>query len=123
MTDLAEFLLARLGEDAAVARACEEEGDTSALSWNAAAEPGMSESMDKIHDHVQRWDALRVLAECEAKRYIVRMCSELLRAFDDREGGMWPDVNRRERTHAFAFLAHLALPYADHEAWREEWRP
>lgn len=56
------------------------------------------------------WGPDRVLAECEAKRRIVDACQNV------------------EQVHAAEFLADrmlafLALPYADHPDYREEWRP
>jgi hypothetical protein len=50
-------------------------------------------------NHIARWDPARVLAECEARRRIVTECG-------------WETVMR-----------HLALPYADHPDYRDEWRP
>jgi len=50
----------------------------------------------------------RVLAECDAKRRIVEMGGHL------RNGGL---VEGR------ILLGYLALPYADHEQFQEEWRP
>ena len=49
-----------------------------------------------------RHDPARVLAECEAKRQIVQNAQD---PGDD------------------LFVAILALPYADHPDYREEWRP
>ena len=54
----------------------------------------------------------RVLAECDAKRRIVELA--------DR------DDNWRYGMHSEAIgevLRLLALPYADHPDYREEWRP
>ena len=63
----------------------------------------------------------RLRAECEAKRVIVRICDDLLRSFNHEPTAPWPDVNRRERQHASVILESLALPYAEHPDYREEW--
>jgi len=51
----------------------------------------------------------RVLAECETKRRIVELCAYWQRPVDGLDG---EDI-----------LRLLALPYADHPDYREEWRP
>lgn len=56
----------------------------------------------------------RVLAECGAKRRIVEMAWHHL-GDDDYAWGM--EEAKRQ------ILAVLALPYADHPDYREEWRP
>lgn len=106
---VAEFLLARITEEQAAAQACADAGDTCALKWNATTEPGMSEQMDHVHDHVSRWDSVRVLAECEAKRRIVEQIDRNVR---DVPTG-WSE----------RILELLALPYADHPDYDEGWRP
>lgn len=55
----------------------------------------------------------RALAECEAKRRIVDALSEQI------------DLSHHEQTIADAryMLRFLALPFADHPDYREEWRP
>jgi hypothetical protein len=88
---------------------------------------------DDEYNHATRWSPARVLAECEAKRRIVQQCLDLVASFGDWDaaaaagaGGrnLWPgDVSRRERSHAHAILDAMALPYADHPDFREEWRP
>lgn len=54
--------------------------------------------------HIARHDPARILAECEAKRAIV--------AYDHVDLATYIDMTRL-----------LALPYADHPDYREEWRP
>jgi hypothetical protein len=53
----------------------------------------------------------RVLAECEAKRRIVEYCPSA-----SEEGDTWD-------TAFWRVLQILALPYADHPDYREEWKP
>ena len=83
MTDLADFLLARIAED-------EERGQSLVTQWfdvgNACQSCGT--------------DGARVIAECRAKRRIVEAYG----------GAVWP------------VLILLALPFADHPDYRQEWR-
>jgi hypothetical protein len=51
------------------------------------------------------WDPARVLAECAAKRRIVSFAADLTEEGTDD------------------LLRLLALPYADHPGYRQEWRP
>lgn len=64
--------------------------------------------------HIARHDPARVLAECEAKRRIVEQASE-----DHAEGG---GITSAEIALQHILCA-LALPYADHPDYREEWKP
>ena len=84
---LAEFLLARIDEDAERAR-------------RAAAES------DWVNDNMPLYGWYlddRVLAECDAKRRIVSWWYN-----DDIPDGL---------------LRDLALPYADHPDYQQEWKP
>ncbi|MCR6706565.1 MAG: DUF6221 family protein [Cellulomonas sp.] len=112
MTDLTEFLLARFDEDDAVARDPHE----SVRAERAA-------DMDRIE-----WDDCcgyvrlglgRMLAESEAKRRIVEECRASVERVDFWYGQGDQDVSSLPaRT-----LRLLALPYATHADYREEWRP
>lgn len=136
---LTDFLLARIAEDEAVARAASPGGWTyrgiDSISGSTLYDEMRSiASIDYDQDdyersvgrniyepeadangaHIARHDPARVLAECEAKRRIVE----------------WHDC---EPEHVWGcgacthdrpcVLALLALPYADHPDYREEWRP
>lgn len=71
-------------------------------------------AMDGLWDTGNEADfAERVLAECEAKRQIVAMEWHHL-GDDDYAWGM--EEAKRQ------ILVVLALPYADHPDYREEWR-
>lgn len=96
---LAEFLLARIAEDEAAARDPQ---------WLA-----LEYGVDSFGRDAFR---TRVLAECEAKRRIV----ELQAANDDDRHlpGFYYKAQMIER-----ILRALALPYADHPDYRQEWRP
>jgi hypothetical protein len=93
---LPEFLLQRIAEDERHARKLAESDRRPVLALAITV------------DHPQR-----ILAECEAKRRIVGLVGP---AHDERDepipGSGLPDV-----------LAALALPYADHPDYREEWKP
>lgn len=140
MTDLVEFLRARIAEDEQTARECVSVNDLARAAnggtlprWQIVDDgrtgtiegpPGIPRVKGGwVHEnrHITRWDPARVLAECEAKRRIVDMCARVIVAFTDKQ--MWPDVNRRERHHAALTLELLALPYTGHPDYREEWRP
>jgi len=95
--------------------------------------------------HIARHDPARVLAEVDAKRRIIDevaslphvyiddryfSCSQAVESPGDEPGSGCDDdgragqpcdcgLARRQTT----LLALLALPFANHESWREEWRP
>ncbi len=104
MSDLTEFLLARIAEDE---RAAHRIALPLALTGAKGAVVGPG----------------RVLAECEAKRRIVARALTL----DEQAQSLPPDS-----THTASFegqalawrvaLRFLALPYADHPDYREEWQ-
>lgn len=111
MTDLAEFLLARIAEDEAVLvavlrdRPDWEVEDSSIID----ATPGTGDQLyvahargEYISRHIARWDPARVLAECETKRRLIEL---------GEKDSYWDDV-----------LRLLALPYADHPDYRDVWR-
>ncbi len=106
---LVDFLLARIAEDEGVAQEC--------LSTHEPGEPWGYSHLPDDGQHISRWSPARVLAECEAKRRIVALEVEWLtemRAALDKLPGL---------RAGSLILAILALPYADHEDYREEWRP
>jgi len=134
---LSDFLLARIAEDEAVARAHGERHVwmTPGMNWGGEwsgtiypapltgyAEPGMIVPRS------------RVLAECEAKRRIVEL-HDYTRWVDvngptadvctdgevDVDGEPIAQPGRPQ--HPCATLIALALPYGDHPDYRPEWRP
>ena len=110
--DLADFLQARIAEDEAVARqlgqmwALVAEGDRSRL------DSGVREGMDAVFSVADGAPAdsapSRLVAELDAKRQIVARVT---------------DVARASCAVCDEVLALLALPYARHPDYREEWRP
>lgn len=117
MTDLAEFLLARIAEDEATARV--EQIDVTTFDDLAHGErvfvPGGPVT------NVER----RVLAECEAKRRIVER--HVLAPYRFESLGLTiptcEGCGTLEEDAPCPDLRLLALPYADHPDWREAWRP
>lgn len=104
---LADFLSARLDEDEAVARRATE-------FWAGAAG-----GQPEVVDHVFRHDPARVLAEVDAKRRIVEEHSPHPEVYGD----YCPSEDGRYRLDHCPTLRLLALPYAEHDDYREEWRP
>jgi hypothetical protein len=97
---LAGFLLARIAEDEA--------------AWSQTTDLVTRPDFAKLSRHM--------LAECEAKRRTV----ELLSDEQPLDQGHWEGHGADERwvaDHAPELLRLLALPYAGHPDWREEWRP
>lgn len=118
MTGLADFLLARIDEDEAPALALY----GAAGAWHLEkAEPAMAAGMLVTeHEHISIWNPDRVLAECEAK---VRIVEQGLEAEDAGEQAVQTPTEYG-RTIAYEdVLRALALPYADHPEFRDEWRP
>jgi len=114
---LTEFLLARIAEDEAAAAAAVSRRD-GIDSWEAVGSgtvvgPGydkvkhvmLPSSEDGAARHIARHDPARVLAECEAKWRIVK------------EWG-WS-----ETLDGDGLMRIMALPYADHPDYRQEWKP
>jgi len=126
MSDLTEFLSARIAEDEAVARAAHEgpwerEDDQVRMALIPAtsqtrvrANEWLCDSIsDADAEHIARYDPPRVLAECEAKRRIVEAAADYSPELEHGDNGEW----------AFGIVLRLlALPYVEHPDFREEWR-
>ena len=120
MSDLVEFLRARLDEDEQRARAAAEyQGYDRWVVSEVAYEgilvgslvDGMLGMATPTTRHIARWDPARVLAEVDAKRRIVDRC-EHYQTYEDYGWALADEV-----------LSLLALPYDCHPDYREEWRP
>lgn len=141
---LAEFLLQRIAEDDAVARAAtpsekwwnwDGAGDKSA-TVRAHEGPYIGSRMSNADATlIAVFDPARVLIECDAKRRIVEVVvgswpSEYIEqqllthrgphSLTDPETGK---VEMFEEWTTIRLLRLLALPYADHSDYRQEWRP
>jgi uncharacterized protein DUF6221 len=124
--ELDEFLLARIAEDKrfavdAAAAAGRDHWTVEDASAHGASAAGAAE-------FVARYDPVRVLAECAAKRRVVLTCREAqpdLTFLGTRPPGMadFPLAPGNERQLAALTLAQLALPYAEHHDYRPDWRP
>jgi hypothetical protein len=132
---LAEFLLARIDEDETVARESFYEGqhwyaeEESVQSWPGGEDDDRVWMADRKRDaqHVVNWQPVRVLAECEAKRGVVGLLAIAEEQYQATRLGAadYADVARAQITRDALLRAvqFLALPYADHPDYREEWRP
>ena len=111
MTDLVGFLLTRI----------EEEAERAQFMLNASDRWAWA------------WPPERVLAECEAKRRIIKLhplqlkvwpyceCSVERGVSIDRMLEVYPDTDGRD--WPCPTLRALAAPYAGHPDYREEWKP
>lgn len=115
MTTLTDFLLARIAEDEAAARKSRPMGH---LSRRDATKLWVDEDGGYAHVAVMSG---RVLAECEAKRRITL------------QHGHWTGTNLKPDDGCISCDADepwpcltirlLALPYATHPGYRQEWKP
>jgi hypothetical protein len=118
---LTDFLLARITEDEAWARAASE-GDgyqnwdtpsTGVVQLAGGDLDGLVPTSRAAAEHIVRHDPARVLADCDAKRRIVMAPQP--DSGTDFSGGVCT---------AFAWVHKiLALPYAGHPDYRDKWRP
>ena len=108
MTDLVAFLLERIAEDEASARRAAE----GLAVMNATGLQVMGREV---------YIPARVLAECDAKRQIVEAAAIGL-DFGGQSNWAYDPYEDHAPEFAEFVLAALALPYADHPAFREEWR-
>lgn len=108
MTDLTDFLLARIAEDERMAQVSHGVGDGDhelRRAWPEGLLVGRG----------------RVLAECVTKRRIVELAKGSIHRLADAAAEEWGIPH--EDTYADEMLLRfLALPYADHPAYRSEWR-
>jgi hypothetical protein len=110
VNELAEFLLARIDEEGSLANSAHKDAQTlGPITDDLRADPD-----DHRVGHMFRWSPARVLADCEAKRRIVE---DYLAQLNSHQSG-WDARTPRDYP-----LRALALPYADHADYRDEWRP
>lgn len=108
MSDLTTFLLERIAEQEAAARA-------GGHGWLEVSDYILREPRP---DAPVAFTEARVLAECAAKRDLIRVCTAELSgrdiegAMSDGDDGPWL---------ADHVLHTLATPYADHPDYRAEW--
>lgn len=132
--DLTAFLLACIAEDEQVAREVQQYSPTPWTAVDGAISGGMvCCDHDPMHsdpdeadtyvagcehrhdaDFIARWDPVRVLAECEAKRQIIELYEDQLAKSAE---------NSMEEDRAWTLgpiVAFLALPYTDHPDYQPE---
>lgn len=145
MSDLAQFLLARVAEDEERALRAPagpwrltEITEGIGLRWymvEGAPPPAGTSRPDQGADgdptsvvdveeeslgrYFERFDPARVLAECEAKRRIVELHSGTAEWCGWTQGG---DGTHADMGDDCDTLIALAQPYADHEDFQEAWR-
>lgn len=107
---LVEFLLARITEDEAAARAAAEVNGADVM---LAALPMA------LFDGLRIAFPARVLAECEAKRRIV----EDYEALNADYRVTHAPVTEAQRFQALVSIGHLATAYSDHPDYDQTWRP
>lgn len=123
---LTEFLLARIAEDEAVARAASDalfddedwqvDRDRDVLTERGGALVATAaKSRAPLAEHIARHDPARVLAECQAKRAVVAVCWT-------PDPHTQPEAANGKCTEC-AVLYSLAQTYADHPDYDEAWRP
>lgn len=140
--DLIAFLRARLDEDERVARDVAGGADLGAwqredhnvfksdLGRKVLVVGGGEGSPDADElDHIARHDPARVLRDVEAKRRLVAEIFEYeatedgelgcCHSADDIAAGQCPGTDLDK----LLALRLLALPYAEHPSYREQWRP
>jgi uncharacterized protein DUF6221 len=137
MTDLVEFLTARLGEDEQSAHGAEGSLGRLNMAWSFPPDGDLSgrvlardhyvmipKGTTTIAQHIARHAPARVLREVEAKRRILDRHA-LSRAEGDPER---PWVNQDDCQYdgepwPCPDLLDLAAAYADHADFQEDWRP
>jgi len=119
VSDLVEFLRQRLDEDERTARIVN--ADPTSDCWFDCAGDGHG-------DHHLRWNPARVLAEVDAKRRILDEHAP----FSQPQKMAWGEiiacstcgsVDDSPTEWPCSTVRLMALPYADHPDYREEWRP
>ncbi|MFF3554204.1 DUF6221 family protein [Streptomyces tsukubensis] len=125
MDELISFLTVRLGEDAETAQACvATDGRWRVIGDAVLIDSGPDLVAADMNDaeHIGRWDPYRVLAEVNAKQQIIATATTHF-----REAASPDSLVSRPATMALLVLEpvlqQLATPYADHEDYREQWRP
>ncbi|MEU0393794.1 DUF6221 family protein [Streptomyces sp. NPDC006208] len=127
--ELVDFLRARLDDDEQAARRAGDSfrqiGETGVIvaTEGDRAEECASANWGGIAEHIVRHDPARVLAEVDAKREILRLHDDSTTALMVASGTVLAGGVKIRRRAYEDVLKLLALPYAGHEAYREDWRP
>jgi uncharacterized protein YbjT (DUF2867 family) len=138
--DLVTFLQERLDEDEKVARAVPADlghdwcdpgpwvmagnGGGGREAEVAKAAPGLDMPLaEHVTHHIARHDPARALAEVDAKRQILDTVVPRMNEMDDQLESEYGTPGEPQPYESLTLLRLLALPYADHPAYREEWKP
>jgi hypothetical protein len=118
---LADFLLARVAEDeAAIEGTAANEFVRTGESFSARFMSYESDHTYQDSAYVDRFDPARMLAECEAKRRIIRQYERARFAVAVTEAQ--EPFLRGVATGLDAAMIVLAQPYVDHPDYNPEWR-
>ncbi|WP_113699700.1 DUF6221 family protein [Nonomuraea lactucae] len=123
MDELITFLRERLDEDERVASTAGDGGDCG--TWTTTGETvdfdqyEISGFHPSTGAHVARHDPARTLREVEAKKRIL----DELEGFIAEAEDLPQDERNADKAEGFGILRLMALPYSDHPAYQEEWRP
>lgn len=126
---LAEFILARIAEEATEAVAASVDqwgyrvGSYEGLEWTSLALSPERDTTAAQDQFIARHDPARVLAECDAKRRIVDLHGM---SYADAADETWARNGRCDTCRDAVpcpTLRLLALPYADHDQYDPSWRP
>jgi hypothetical protein len=116
---LSEFLLARIAEDEWVARMAWADSGWLAEGLRVTSPRDVVAKVadERTARFIAANSPAHILAECEAKRRIVEIATAQIRLGREARGwDNWEDM-------AGQTLRALALPFADHPDYRDEWKP
>jgi hypothetical protein len=125
VSDLLEFIEARLTEDEQTAFAAIAEVEQGA-SWLAITDDVWKRAVfdaDRIADHMARHDPARVLRDVEATRAVLRMREAMALGLEAADGTLLAGAARVRLGAYDNVLQALATAWSDHEAYRSEWAP
>lgn len=136
---ITDFLLARIAEDEAAARAAEasavspwtDERDEDVIDAGGSSLMDYADLRRGTPAHIARHDPARVLAECAALRAVVELHRPWATGYPEITAcfSCGPMFDEKFRAEAYGegwpclTLRALAAVYADHPDYREEWRP
>lgn len=131
MTDnLVQFVRDRLDEDAVLAVSVKRDlklSPSNPIEFILACQDFSNAATQAAERHIARHDPARVLAEVEAKRYLLDEHQDVNDGFCgtcvDGQWGYPTHGGSSPQRYPCRTLRFLALPHADHPAYREEWRP
>lgn len=122
-TTITEFLLARIAEDEAVARAALPVPDLESPRWlpaNLKRRFGFISGYEV--DHMARHDPARILAECAAKLAIIEHADKVNALEPEFTDYVWQGALEMNTPKlGDQILRTLASVYADHPGYQQEW--